>query len=280
MSNRLRFRSGQVELHKVRVDSDTELEAGDLVWLDTDDVKPASAFTWTTDLATTQAVHGTTSDASAPISLAELWERHDQLLDDLGDIPIDPTPHLTAHTERLAAVENHLTDFHAPDDTAGPKRRWWHRKHPDLTATATAGRAASIGAAEAQRTELRGQVQRLAVEVQAYEQWLDVKADTLDEVDELAEQIDWRAAQAGRAAELTRPGHVIDVIGPPPVGDRNAWRAAAAAIESYNARFADVPDHLLDQHPDHAEHHEQVQLAVETATQPVVLDPAPTLTLR
>ena len=54
MSNKLRFRSGQVELHKVRVDSGTVIEAGDLVWLDTDDAKPASAFTWTTDLATTQ----------------------------------------------------------------------------------------------------------------------------------------------------------------------------------------------------------------------------------
>src|SRR4051794_10745466 len=54
MSNKLRFRSGQVELHKVRVDSATVIEAGDLVWLDTDDVKPAAAFTWTTDLATTQ----------------------------------------------------------------------------------------------------------------------------------------------------------------------------------------------------------------------------------
>lgn len=55
MSNKLRFRSGQVELHKVRVDSATVIEAGDLVWLDTDDVKPASAFTWDTNLATTQA---------------------------------------------------------------------------------------------------------------------------------------------------------------------------------------------------------------------------------
>ncbi len=54
MTNKLRFRSGQVELHKVRVDSGTVIEAGDLVWLDTNDVKPASAFTWTTDLATTQ----------------------------------------------------------------------------------------------------------------------------------------------------------------------------------------------------------------------------------
>ncbi|WP_437194145.1 hypothetical protein [Planctomicrobium sp. SH527] len=52
--NKLRFRSGQVHLRKVRVDSATVIEAGDLVWLDTDDAKPASAFTWTTNLATTQ----------------------------------------------------------------------------------------------------------------------------------------------------------------------------------------------------------------------------------
>lgn len=52
--NRLRFRSGQVELRRVRVDAGTVIEAGDLVWLDTDDAKPASAFAWTTNLATTQ----------------------------------------------------------------------------------------------------------------------------------------------------------------------------------------------------------------------------------
>ncbi|SFJ68831.1 DUF2190 family protein [Planctomicrobium piriforme] len=52
--NKLRFRSGQVHLRKVRVDANTVIEAGDLVWLDTDDAKPASAFAWTTNLATTQ----------------------------------------------------------------------------------------------------------------------------------------------------------------------------------------------------------------------------------
>jgi hypothetical protein len=52
--NRLRFRSGQVQLRKVRVDAATVIEAGDLVWLDVDDAKPASAFPWTTNLATTQ----------------------------------------------------------------------------------------------------------------------------------------------------------------------------------------------------------------------------------
>ncbi|HWL09478.1 MAG TPA: hypothetical protein VNQ76_13805 [Planctomicrobium sp.] len=52
--NKLRFRSGQVHLRKVRVDAPTVIEAGDLIWLDTDDAKPASAFAWSSNLATTQ----------------------------------------------------------------------------------------------------------------------------------------------------------------------------------------------------------------------------------
>ncbi len=79
MMNKLRFRSGQVHLRKVRVDSATVIEAGDLVWLDTDDAKPASAFTWTTNLATTQgnfaakflgvAHQPSASGETAPISI-------------------------------------------------------------------------------------------------------------------------------------------------------------------------------------------------------------------
>jgi len=53
--NRLRFRSGQVHLRKVRVDAATVLSAGDLVWLDGNDAKPASAFPWDTNLANTQS---------------------------------------------------------------------------------------------------------------------------------------------------------------------------------------------------------------------------------
>lgn len=88
MSNKLRFRSGQVELHKVRVNSATVIEAGDLVWLDTDDVKPASDFTWTTDLATTQgnfaavflgvahqsSAVGETADVSVDLSPLSVYE--------------------------------------------------------------------------------------------------------------------------------------------------------------------------------------------------------------
>lgn len=36
------------------VDSATALEKGDLVYLDTDDIKPAAVFTWTSDEATTR----------------------------------------------------------------------------------------------------------------------------------------------------------------------------------------------------------------------------------
>lgn len=53
--NKLRFRSGQVQLRKVRVEAATAIEAGDLIWLDGDSAKPASEFPWTTNLTTTQS---------------------------------------------------------------------------------------------------------------------------------------------------------------------------------------------------------------------------------
>jgi conjugative relaxase-like TrwC/TraI family protein len=241
---------------------------------------------FTRSLARDQAKHlATTQQADQPptrtaaVTLAELWERHDQLLDDLGDIPADPAAEIGQCVEGLAEVDKHLADLHARQaDTTG-QRRWWQRTGPDRPPAAGAGLAATIEATQAQRTTLAERLEQLTTERDSYQQWLQANAETLDQVQELADEIDWRAAQAGRAAELTRPDHVVEVIGPPPVGDRTAWRAAAAAIESYNARFHDVPDHLLDQHPDHPEHHEQVRLAVGTATRPVTLDTTPTLTL-
>lgn len=88
MSNRLRFRSGQVELHKLRVDADTVLHAGDVVYLDTNDVKPAAEFPFTTDLATTQgnfaavilgvchqaSAAGDTADVSIDLSPLAVYE--------------------------------------------------------------------------------------------------------------------------------------------------------------------------------------------------------------
>ena len=84
MSNRLRFRSGQVHLHKLRVDSGTVLEAGDVVYLDTDDVKPASDFPWTTDLATTQSA----------FAASFIGVTHQQSASgDTDDVSVDLSPH-------------------------------------------------------------------------------------------------------------------------------------------------------------------------------------------
>lgn len=88
MANRLRFRSGQVELHRLRVDSDIVIEAGDLVYLDNDKVKPASEFPWDSDIVTTQgafagvfvgvahqpSAEGETNDVSVDLSPFAVYE--------------------------------------------------------------------------------------------------------------------------------------------------------------------------------------------------------------
>ncbi len=50
----MRHRYGQQSTIRGAVDSATEIVMGDLVYLDTDDIKPAGSETWVTDLATTQ----------------------------------------------------------------------------------------------------------------------------------------------------------------------------------------------------------------------------------
>lgn len=108
MANRLRFRSGQVHLHKLRVNSATVLEAGDLVYLDTDDVKPASDFPWDTDLATTQEAF-----AASFLGIA-----HQQSADgDTGDVSVDLSPSAVYEFDvNPAAYE--VGDVLGPDENA------------------------------------------------------------------------------------------------------------------------------------------------------------------
>lgn len=54
MSNNFRYRYGDTKPVMAAVDSATVIEIGDLVWLDTDDVKPASGVTDTETLAGNQ----------------------------------------------------------------------------------------------------------------------------------------------------------------------------------------------------------------------------------
>ena len=55
MADSFTFRRGQRRIASVAVDSGTVIAIGDMLYLATDDVRPASDFTWDTNLATTQA---------------------------------------------------------------------------------------------------------------------------------------------------------------------------------------------------------------------------------
>jgi len=54
MTDKMRHVTEYERARYFAVDSATVIERGDMLWLDTDDVKPASDFTWDTDLETTQ----------------------------------------------------------------------------------------------------------------------------------------------------------------------------------------------------------------------------------
>ena len=97
MANKLRFRSGQVELRRVRVDSGTVIEAGDLVYLDTDDVKPASDFPWDTNLATTQAAFAAVFLGVAHTASAD---------GETDDVSVDVSPHSVYEFDVASAKVN------------------------------------------------------------------------------------------------------------------------------------------------------------------------------
>ncbi len=63
------------------------------------------------------------------------------------------------------------------------------------------------------------------------------------EVEQLDEALRQRTALVGRAAEIDRPTHIIDLLGDPPtdIAGRQRWRAAAGEIESYQARWSIDP---------------------------------------
>ena len=107
MANNLRHRHGPQLLIKCAVDSATVIEVGDLVWLDTDDVKPATSFTWDTNLATTQAAFaatflGVAQEASASGST--------------GEISVDVSP-LAVYELDAASSTYEIGDPLGPDQT-------------------------------------------------------------------------------------------------------------------------------------------------------------------
>ena len=109
MPNQIRLRSGQVHLARLRVDSATVIEKSDLVFLDTDDVKPASAFTWTSDLPTTQAA----------FAAVFLGVAHEQSADgDVDPVSIDLSPDAVYEFD-VASGTYEVGDVLGPDEAGG-----------------------------------------------------------------------------------------------------------------------------------------------------------------
>lgn len=84
MGNRLRFRSGHMELRRVRVEIGTVIEAGDLVYLSNGYAKPAGDFAWDNDLATTQGAF-----AAVFLGVAQ----QGSLAGQTDDVSVDVSPH-------------------------------------------------------------------------------------------------------------------------------------------------------------------------------------------
>lgn len=84
MADHLRFRSGPVQLIRMDVDAASQIEPGDLMYLDSSEVRPASEFAWNTDLPTTQAAF-----ADVFVGIA-----HERSRDgDTDPVSVDISPH-------------------------------------------------------------------------------------------------------------------------------------------------------------------------------------------
>ena len=108
MANHLRFRSGPVQLIKASVEAASLIEPGDLVYLDGSNARPASEFTWDTNLATTQA-------AFADVFLGVAHERSAD--GDTDAVSVDISPH-SVYEFDLDAASYTLGDLLGPDEAS------------------------------------------------------------------------------------------------------------------------------------------------------------------
>ena len=182
-------------------------------------------------------------------TLAELWAARDQLADDLtASAPPDPSDTLAEVTDATAEIEIKLAQASmvrgVAEERVQAASRW--------LGSAGAERARrDLAIASAHEARLHDEHQQIRLQhaacleaQQTFIAWADEHADDVRQLTDLDKTIHWRARLAGRAAEIDRPEHVVSRIGAPPtvLSAREQWRDAAAAIESYFARWHRLPD--------------------------------------
>lgn len=109
MANNYSFRFGQQEVVKQRVDSGTVISIGDMLYLDTNDVKPAASTTWDTNLATTQAAF---ADVFIGIALEQ------SASGSTDDIDVDISP-MSVYEFAVASATYEVGDLLGPDKDTG-----------------------------------------------------------------------------------------------------------------------------------------------------------------
>lgn len=109
MANSFNYRFGQTEMVKFAVDSATVIEIGDLLFLDTDDVKPAADLTWNTNLATTQADF---ADAFAGVAVEQSASGDTALID------VDISP-MSVYEFAVASTTYEVGNILGPDQSGG-----------------------------------------------------------------------------------------------------------------------------------------------------------------
>jgi hypothetical protein len=177
--------------------------------------------------------------------LAVLWAERDDLAQRLAaGIPATPAPEslgggADAVDAARAREAQAVLERGVFEERAGRLGGVRHRRER-LQAQRQLARAV---AREHRLTQIR---QDLEVELSAdntaasaTQEWLLAHRGDLGHLDALDHAIERRTRLAGHAAEIDRPSHVIDVLGEPPrdLDGRARWRMAAAAIESYRARW-------------------------------------------
>ena len=107
----MRHRYGTQYIVRAAVDSGTEIRLGDLLFLDTDDAKPASSEAWVTDLVTTQSNF---NNHFLGIALAE----HPANSGAVSDFPVDISP-LSVYEMDCDSEVHELGDLLTPIKASG-----------------------------------------------------------------------------------------------------------------------------------------------------------------
>jgi conjugative relaxase-like TrwC/TraI family protein len=178
-----------------------------------------------------------TQQVTAAQPLTVLWAQRDELVQRLAQTAPPNTAAATEAVERARAKEAQATLTRTVHEErlgqlAGIRQR---RDRRDASR--------QLEQAVAHEDRRRADRQRLEAiaenTTRSDHQWLEDHRSDVAEAGELEFAIARRTRLAGRAAEVDRPRHLVEVLGDPPVDldGRERWRAAAGAIESYEARW-------------------------------------------